>query len=182
MGNGMKIFQVTGRLALVWMAVALIGCGGGDGPKLVPVKGTVTVGGSNPFANGLVRFAPKSGSKVLGGSAITDDDGNFVLLHTSRRSGVEPGEYTVFFSLMQMPDGSPLEDQIGVPDPKTPQELGGVEFVPPEYSTVTSNKYPVTVEATGGTFEFNIPNLKPQPSSNAKPSARSGRSNSPREN
>ena len=163
----MKIFRVTGQCACVWMMLMVIGCGGSDGPKLVPVTGTVTVGGSSPFPNGLVRFMPKSGSKVLGGSGITDDDGNFVLKHTSQRPGIEPGEYTVFFSLIQMPDGSPLEDQIGVADPTTPLELGGVEFVPPEYSTVKSTKYPVTVEKTGGTFEFNIPELKPQPKANA---------------
>ncbi len=158
----MSNLQAYGWLACVGMMFASIGCGGGDGPKTVSVKGNVTVGGSEPFANGWVRFSPKEGGKNLGGSALTDDDGNYVLRHTSNKYGIEPGEYNVSFSLFQMPDGSPLPDQSDSKDPLTPTELGGVQFVPPDYTDLKISKYPTTVPAAGGEFTFDIPVLKPQ--------------------
>jgi hypothetical protein len=158
----MTTLKARARFVCLGIALAAIGCGSGDGPKVVSVKGNVTVGGSEPFADGWVRFSPASGSKNTGGSARTDEEGNYTLKHTSLKSGVEPGEYNVSFSLMQFPDGSPLPDQSDTRDPKTPLELGGVEFVPPEYSNITVSKYPTTVPAEGGTFDFDIPVLKAQ--------------------
>lgn len=143
------------------VALAAVGCGT-DGPKLVKVTGNVTVAGSEPFQNGLVRFVPTAGTRTTGASAITDDDGNFVLKHTSTRLGIEPGEYTVMLSLFKMPDGSELPDQTDSEEPKTPVELGGVEYVPVEYSRYDSKKFPITVTSDGGSFEFDIPELKPQ--------------------
>lgn len=171
----MKTLKFRRPMACLFVLFTAIGCGGSNGLKLVPVKGKVMVAGSSPLKKGIVVFVPnvqgvpvastdaKSQKKVLpilGGSAITDDQGNFVLKHTTLKSGIEPGEYSVFFSLMQMPDGSPLPDQSKVGEPKTAQELGAVELVPVEYATMRSTKYPTTVAATGGSFEFDIPELK----------------------
>jgi hypothetical protein len=144
-----------------YVTLTLIGCGGSDGPKLVPVSGTVTVGGSEPFQKGFVRFMPQEGKKQLGGSATTDGKGNFVLKHTSNRAGIEPGDYNVYFSLMKLPDGSPLPDQSGEHHRKSPMELGGVESVPPELSSMTSTANPANVSSSGGTFKFDIPALRP---------------------
>lgn len=157
-------------IACLLTVFSLTGCGGDNGGlKLVAVSGTVTTGGSAPFANGSVNFVPKDGGKNLGGSARTDAQGNFKLKHVSGRNGIEAGDYNVTFSLFQMPDGSPLPDQSKSNDPKTPQELGGVEFVDREYSKYGSTKTPVTVEKSGGTFKFDIPELKAQPVPKAQP-------------
>jgi hypothetical protein len=161
-GNEMAILKVCMNAVCVLAALATIGCGGGGGPKLVSVNGTVTIGGKEPFKEGWVRFSPKSGSKVTGASALTDDDGNFVLVHTSQREGIEPGDYNVSFSKMKMPDGSELPDQSGEADPKSPIELGGVEFVAPEYSSLIDSKFPTKVTGKGGSFDFDIPALAPQ--------------------
>ena len=127
-------------------AFTLMGCGSDNGGlKLVNASGTVTTVGSAPFANGLVNFVPKQGAKQLGGSARTDAQGNFKLKHVSGRNGIEPGDYDVIFSLFQIP-----------------QELGGVEFVDREYSKFGSTKTPATVSGSGGTFKFDIPELKAQ--------------------
>lgn len=159
------------RVASLVVLMALVGCGDGGGPKLVPVNGKVTVGGSEPFKKGMVIFTPKANANptsktapILGGSGMTDDQGNFTLKHTSLRAGIEPGDYNVLFSLYQKPDGTPLPDQSKEKDPKSPKELGGVQFVPPEYSKLTSTQTPATVGPKGGSFEFKIPELKPQKS------------------
>ncbi|WP_010582338.1 hypothetical protein [Schlesneria paludicola] len=153
----------AGSVVGLWVVSAVVGCGGAANEiKVAPVKGKVTVKGSDPFEKGLVVFAPKTAGKNLGGSATTDDQGNFVLRHATGKPGIEPGEYHVFFSQFRMPDGAPLPDQAGEREPKTPQELGGVQWVPLEYSTMKSTKNPVTVEAKGGSFDFDLPELKAQ--------------------
>ena len=175
----MKSLANCVRWVCLIVLVAAVGCGDAGGPKLVSVKGKVTVGSGEPFKKGLVVFTPKasvdpnSKSKtgpILGGSGITDDQGNFTLKHTSLKPGIEPGEYNVFFSLYQMPDGTPLPDQSKEVNPKTPKELGGVQFVPVEYSSITSTQTPATVGPSGGSFEFKIPELKAQPDPKAKKS------------
>ena len=50
----------------------------------------------------------------------------------------------MLISLVQKPDRLPLEHQIDVPDPSAPQEFGGVECVPSEYSMVIPSKDWVT--------------------------------------
>ena len=167
----MSHFSWTGRAASTLsglMVLFVAGCG--DPIKVVRVTGNVTVGGSEPFRNGTVIFVPKETTKTLGGSAMTDDNGDFVLQHASHtRTGIEPGDYTVCFSLFQMPDGSPLADQTHEPNPKTPAQLGAVQFVPREFNRPDSTQYPTTVPPSGGDFAFDLPELSPQ-----KPPARPG--------
>ena len=162
-----------------WIAIAsflltAIGCG--DGPRLVSVKGTVTIGGSEPFANGTIRFTPKESAKQLvGASAKTDDDGKYQLMHFSQRKGAQPGDYNVSFSLIKLPDGSPLPDQEGEMEKKSPLELGGTEFVPTEYANFNSSKNPTKVPSAGGTFDFDIPALKPVKKPGDAPASEPGR-------
>ncbi len=159
-----KIIMGERRLSLLFAAMtfAVVGCGGGgDNFKLVPVKGTIKVGGSEPFANGTVVFVPPDGAKYLGGTGVTDAQGNFVIRHIKGKPGIEAGQYTVIFSLYKKPDGTALPDQSKEREQVSPMELGGVQFVPPDYSGLKSTKYPTTVSAAGGSFDFNIPELKP---------------------
>ena len=136
------------------------GCGPRDGLTLVRVDGTVTTGDSQPFAGGIVRFNPRGKGKLTGGTAVTDDDGAFVIQNQVQRAGLEPGEYGVSFSLYKMPDGSPVPDQDGENEPKSPTELGAIDLVPTEYSRVLSDKNVVKVSKETSNFEFKIPALK----------------------
>ncbi len=157
----MKIMRIDIRLIWVGILLTVAGCSGDTGGlKLVTVKGNVTVGDVEPFAKGLVIFTPKQGEKYLGGSAVTDEKGNYVMRHATQRAGIEPGQYDVSFSLFRLPDGSSLPDQSNVREKKSPQELGGVQFVPPEYLTFGSTKNNTVVPAAGGRFDFDIPELK----------------------
>jgi len=153
----MKLKTKVLRTSLACLILATIGCGG----DLVSVTGTVTVGGSDPLENGMIRFTPKDGSKQLTSAfAKIDDNGKYVLIHQSNRKGIPPGDYHVSFSLIKMPDGSPLPDQEGEAEPKSSLELGGIEFVPREYSDFKSGKNLTTVPKSGGKFDFDIPALR----------------------
>lgn len=158
----------TRLIANVWgcafLAAFVTGCGGTTGPELAPVKGKVTVGGSEPFKNGIIRFLPKEPSLNMR-EAITDDQGRYVIRFNASRSGLQPGDYSVSFSLLQQEDGSPLPKD----DSKPREELGGVEFVPRDYY-FGSTKNLTTVPEEGGTFDFDLPELKAWPSK--KPSRR----------
>jgi hypothetical protein len=70
------------RLGLLAAALLLAGCGGGGGPKYVPVAGRVVLNGQ-PLANASVVFQPlASGGNVnpgTGSYAKTDAAGRFTL-------------------------------------------------------------------------------------------------------
>lgn len=68
-----------------WLAAAvvlLLGCGGGDGYKYVPVSGQITLGGK-PVADARVSFAPVGSDNNrhpgVGSYGRTDADGRFSL-------------------------------------------------------------------------------------------------------
>ena len=69
------------------LLLAGIGCSDG-GPVLVPVKGKVTVGSGQPFAKGTVRFTPMDLNQGQGAYAITDEMGNYELIHFSQKPGI----------------------------------------------------------------------------------------------
>ena len=80
------------------MMLVLVGCGS-NGPKLYKVVGKVTMDGK-PLKNAEVRFLPIPHGKerVRPSSAITDENGNYLLEYSSRRKGALPGEYQVYIS------------------------------------------------------------------------------------
>lgn len=158
----MTMLDLAVRFTCVASLVFASGCGGGAGPKLAPVRGTVTAGDA-PFEGGLVRFVPKPGSNLNSREAITDSQGQYKIEFFRGKPGLEPGEYKVMFSLYQMPDGSPAPDQSDEQDPKHPNELGAVQFVAPEFEMGKASVCDVTVPSEGGQFDFELPELKAQP-------------------
>jgi len=77
-------------LAAIACLAASAGCGD-SGPDLVPLTGTVTVGG-RPLERGMVQLVPEDprGSAAVGSVAA----GRFVAL-TADRPGVVPGRYRI---------------------------------------------------------------------------------------
>lgn len=76
-------------VTLVPLALALAGCG--DGLRLVPVTGTVTLDGL-PLADATVVFRPEQGRLSAG---TTDAEGRYVLRYTDEKAGALPGAHTV---------------------------------------------------------------------------------------
>jgi hypothetical protein len=108
----------------------------------------------------MVRFIPKPGQNINMREARTDETGKYSIMFNPKQPGLEPGEYTVMFSLWRMPDGSPVPDQGETSYPKEPRELGAVQWVAPEFATGTSEVCAVTVTDAGGEFDFELPELK----------------------
>lgn len=139
--------------------LCLSGCGGQAGPKTAAVAGKVTAGGE-PFKEGLVRFIPKPGQNLNSREATTDANGNYKIMFNNKQPGLEPGEYVVMFSLWQLPDGNPLPEQPDPDFPKAPHQLGGVQWVAPEFATGAAPQCAITVTDSANTFDFELPELK----------------------
>lgn len=103
-----------GRFVLhMWpllLLVQLPGCGGAKAvvEKTVPASGVIKVDGK-PLGGVNIRFTPINDTKSVGGAwAVTKDDGSFTVTHWSNKEGITPGSYTISFSRMLKPDGTPL--------------------------------------------------------------------------
>jgi len=87
------------RLCLVIVAsLVLVGCGGGDGAKRVPVfkvTGNVTLKGE-PLPQAIVTFSPKEGQPVAFG--MSNDAGEFTLTTYDTGDGAAAGNYVVVVS------------------------------------------------------------------------------------
>lgn len=130
------------RLVAPWLLAALaVGCGGNSDDfiddrlamleRLVPVSGTVKVGGK-PLAGVVLTFLPKEWTSSLG---ETDADGRFEL-QTAGRPGALPGEYKVALSYLISPDDRilTLDSRGGLtPDPGL---LNAKEMLPPSVSSL----------------------------------------------
>lgn len=156
------VVRIFAGCATALLVMFISGCSGTDGPTLVPVFGTVTVKGSEPFAEGLVRFIPAPNSGLNSREATTDSEGNYTIMFQSDKPGLQPGSYKVMFSMYKMPDGSEVPDQTGDPDPKHPTALGAVQYVPVEYEFGRAPECAVTVSAETSKFDFDLPALEPQ--------------------
>jgi hypothetical protein len=92
----MRIACAALVLAALWGA---LGCGGADGPKKYPVRGTVTVNGKPAQ---FVRVQFRHADQSLPGNlkqpvGMTDETGAFALSTSGDRDGAVPGDYTVTF-------------------------------------------------------------------------------------
>ncbi|HVJ81746.1 MAG TPA: carboxypeptidase regulatory-like domain-containing protein [Planctomycetia bacterium] len=94
------------RYARRWTAAALlgaaIGCGGGDGFKIAPVTGQVTLGG-RPLEGAFVQFQPMAGGDTVNSGppsvGTTDADGRFALaVAQDGRKGAMVGRHRVRIS------------------------------------------------------------------------------------
>jgi hypothetical protein len=94
----MSRFKLTVALPILFAGLVLVGGPGCDnGPKVVPVSGTVTLDGK-PVAFGSIRFIPDSGRT---GFSTLDKDGKFNLM-TDDRVGCPVGRHNVEVDSVEM--------------------------------------------------------------------------------
>lgn len=97
--GGRKLRAAHALIGASLLAALLVcaGCGGGgSGPPLVQVRGTVTHQGK-PLENLMVHFQPESGRPSHG---ITDSQGDFTLEYLPDQPGAVPGRHRVFVSFV----------------------------------------------------------------------------------
>lgn len=155
----MRVFRSAVRSAVIVLPTCLFlaGCGGsGTGAPLVgelaPVHGKIMFKGE-PLFKGAVMFNPVAGTPGTGAFGVTDEAGNYTLIHRNKEEGIEPGNYRVVITRMAMKDGSPI------PEGKSAADVEAVQVIPAPYSDPTA-EFPgtaVTVTASGGAFNFEIP-------------------------
>ncbi len=155
----MQVFRRALSSAVIVVPACLIfaGCGGSGSDaavvgQLVPVTGKVLFKGE-PLFKGAVMFNPVAGTPGTGGFGVTDEQGEYKLVHRNQEEGIEPGSYRVVITRMAMKDGGPI------PEGKSAADVEAVQIIPAPFSDANS-EYPgtaVTVPAAGGTFSFEIP-------------------------
>lgn len=128
----------------IWLSAAfsvalLLGCGGGEGPELGSVEGTVTLDG-DPLPNATVTFTPRDGGRLSIG--ITDDDGHYELKHTPSRDGALIGKHRVTITTASSKTGADGND-IEIP-----------EKLPANYNAETELER--DVEAGSNEFDFEL--------------------------
>lgn len=131
------------------------GCGD-DGPRLVPVKGTVTINGK-PLGEADLTFVPDPSNKdVTPGADRTGPEGNY-MARFNARTGLAPGKYKVLISKKAAPPaGVVLPDEIKM-DP-VQQEMMGLrkETLPKKYADATEATEMIDVGEEGGVFDFDV--------------------------
>ncbi len=146
------------------LSVLLVGGGCGDskseGPKLIPVTGTVRLDGK-PLSGATLMFNPMAGTGGNGGFAVTDAEGKFSLTDYGSQPGCPVGDYGVTFTKITQPDGSPI--------PKGAQrgEVGMEEQLPVFYTVFRPDAVLVQAKVVepSSTFEFVLDSkIKPPPS------------------
>ena len=106
------------RPYLVTFGLLLLSLLGGcqRGPKIVPVRGTVTYQGK-PLRTGSVIFQPAMGQPASG---IIQSDGTFVLSTRKEGDGATVGPHkvkiTCYESRPQVPGGEPMLGKLLIPD------------------------------------------------------------------
>lgn len=114
------------------------GCGGGNGPPLGNVSGTVTLDGK-PLADVEVCFAPARGRASIG---RTDGSGRYALTFVGKTKGALVGAHRVS---VNWPLGDPEDDA-------REQKAGSRPPIPDRYSRQST----LTADVRGGsnTFDF----------------------------
>lgn len=141
------------KLRLVFVLAAIAICSTScnsepPGPKLVPVKGLITLDGK-PLSAADVMFIPQGDTKGQGGVGRTDESGKFEVLSFDRKhKGAPVGNYRVIVSKLVKPDGTDY-----IPDPNAgPFDTGGFkELLPAAYrdSDTAQSKLSADIPDTG---------------------------------
>ncbi|WP_437222227.1 carboxypeptidase regulatory-like domain-containing protein [Planctomicrobium sp. SH661] len=141
------------------IVVICLGCGGSNGPKLVPVRGMITLDGK-PLDRASITFHPEQGRPSVG---FSDDEGKYELQYSFDRAGAMPGRHLVTITSEVVAFRS--ED---VPK-DAPTLPGRQELLPKRYRENT--ELVVDVQAGQKTYDFNL-NSEPDPGEKPKSAAR----------
>jgi hypothetical protein len=135
---------------LIVFAMVFASCGRDPRlPELVPVSGTVTLGG-RPLSGALVRFLPVGETRGSAAGGRTDAEGKYRLYSNRAEEGTAVGEYRV--TIEMVPGGDPAADrtELVIPSdiPRAPQGL------PPLYGSPAKTPLKATVPEGGGVIDF----------------------------
>lgn len=84
-----------GRMGVALMTLLVAACGGTDGPKPYPVKGTLLVNGQPAAGATIAFYATQPFGKTIIPTALTAEDGSFAVTTFKAKDGAPAGEYEV---------------------------------------------------------------------------------------
>jgi len=145
------------RYASIFLSSFVLGCGGGDTPKLGTVTGTVTLDGK-PVEGASIQFEPVS-SGLPTAFGRTDAAGKYELWYSRGNKGASLGEAIVRIQAFQDAD----EDS---GQKKRP------EIIPVKYNAQSDLKVEVKRGAQTHNFELKSGGLVVQPDAAESPAAR----------
>ena len=133
---------------LVCACGLLIGCGGGDGPALVPAGGVVNYKGK-AIGKISVTLTPSGGGKGMIAEGTSDESGKFKLQTKEPGDGAMVGSYTVAFNY--------VPDEV----PAMPGFAGAAKIVSPipeKYGDASKSGHTATVDAdkSKNNFTFDL--------------------------
>lgn len=133
---------------LVCACGLLIGCGGGDGPALVPAGGVVNYKGK-AIGKISVTLTPSGGGKGMIAEGTSDESGKFKLQTKEPGDGAMVGSYTVAFNY--------VPDEV----PEMPGFAGAAKIVSPipeKYGDASKSGHTATVDAdkSKNNFTFDL--------------------------
>lgn len=147
-----SLLQHVGQLSIALAVVVLTGCGSGSGLPTVPVSGTVTFDGGPCPTEGSVTFMPievAAGMPRRPGIGKFKADGKFVVTSFQEGDGLVPGRYGVGITCYE-----------GLPDPKSKDPFGDINFVPGDYRP---DDLVVDVDSDAIEVNFDVPPKKTAP-------------------
>ena len=141
----MRYQRLSYLCLLVCACSFMAGCGGGDGPTLVPAGGVVSYKGK-PIGKVNVMLSPSAGGKGMIAEGTTDASGNFQLQTKEPGDGAMVGSYTVAFKYV--PDEIP--DMFATKKPESP--------IPDKYGDASKSGHTATVDAdkSKNNFTFDL--------------------------
>jgi len=91
----MREFRTLSLLLAAAGCLLAAGCGGQDGPAVVPVSGRLTMNGE-PLAGVRIRFFPgESHTQGVTAFADTNEEGGFDITTQKPADGIVPGQYLI---------------------------------------------------------------------------------------
>jgi hypothetical protein len=126
------------------------------GPRLYPVRGTVSVDGK-PLGRAVVVFMPSFSDAGTHSVGETKTDGTYELAHMGR-PGAGRGDYRVTISFIVAEDGKVADLKARSSDFVPPELDHGKELVPPRYSNFSRTELRATIPPGGptGTIDFDL--------------------------
>jgi hypothetical protein len=135
------------------LGIALFSGCGSSGPTRFEVTGQVIFDGQ-PVHDGVIRFLPQDGQGSSDGSQILHGE-----YRIPREKGLFPGKYKVAITAGDGLSGAGDAGAKAAPAKQVPGLTPGVERVPPEWNTQTTQIVEVTADGPNK-FNFDIPKRK----------------------
>jgi hypothetical protein len=138
-------------VATALISLGILGCSS-DGPRLVPVSGTATLG-NQPLAGATVSFIPEQGNAAATSSAVvTEANGSFRAMYGDRY-GLSPGTYKVLVLKLEASEKAQQLPERIRNDPFQLEKIGGMtrNALPKAYSDPSKTSFQVTIPEAGKT-------------------------------